>query len=160
MNLLKSNISNDQRRKIYALAKDAKLSNEKLHEFMPDWSGAVSLAFNKCTSAQANKIIEALQKITDKKPLSFGEGCPKGGVGHAAGRPGSATEKQLNAINKIAECLGWNHARLNGFITHTIGREIISHFEGGKGDDNLTAREATAVITGLKQMEKSKTKQY
>lgn len=138
LNLVKTQISHDQRKKIFALAKDNGITNDQLHDYMVAWSGTSSLAQDNCTSAQANKIIEALQKMQD----------PSGKVTRQR-KAGDATEKQVNAIKMIAHDMGWNDAQLNGFIKHTVAKQSI---------EDLKVSEATQVITGLKMLAKTPVK--
>ncbi len=145
MELVKQPISNQQRGMIFGLCKDCNLSNDQLHDLMPAWAGTASLGKDNCSSAQANKIIEALQKMNNKRlPLTKGESAQREGVltGNI-GKPGFITPKQFSAINKICAAKKWNIEHLNNFIKHTTGTLTA---------DELTMREASAVITGLKKI--------
>lgn len=142
MNLVKTQISHDQRKKIYALAGELYISNEDLHEYMITWSNTASLSRDNCTMQQADKIINALLKMKDASVV--GKSCllpaiPTGSIG----KPGFITENQFNAINKIAGYKKWDMQHLNNFIKHTTGKLTL---------DGLTMKEASAVITGLKKI--------
>lgn len=89
-------IQNEQRKRIFALSREANISNDILHQYMISWAGVSSLREDKCTFHQANKIIEALSKCVKKRKSS----------GNA--KAGGATEKQINAIKTIQRILGWN----------------------------------------------------
>ena len=146
MKLINNPITHQQLRMIFGLAKDCKLSNDQLHDLMPDWSGAHSLKQDSCTKAQADKIIEALQAMKEKAclPLTKGESAQREGVFTGnIGKPGFITQKQFTAINKICAAKKWNIEHLNNFIKHTTGTLTA---------DKLTMREASAVITGLKKI--------
>lgn len=141
MKIIQSNINPKQRGMIFGLAKTLGISNDELHDYMQAWAGTKSLQTESCTSAQANKIIEALQNIENSRlPLTKGE-CPKGeGVNR---KPGDATENQINAIKGIAHSYGWSETRLAGFMQHTLGKTDLS---------GLKVREASRLISGLKNM--------
>jgi len=135
-------ISHDQRKKIYALVKSAGLSNEQLHEYIVDWAGTNSLSSTKCSLDQADKIIKALQKITGDNIHTF---RPSRESGNQQGD--EATYEQLTCIAELQKSLGWNDARISGFIRHTAKVNTIGE---------LTVALATKVITGLKKMEYTK----
>lgn len=138
MKLIINKINSKQRGMIFGLAKTLGISNEDLHDYMLDWAGTKSLQTESCTSAQANKIIEALQNLAKStgKPAEIN---PAGKVR----KPGDATENQINAINGIAYSYGWNESRLAGFMQHTLGKTDLS---------GLKVREASRLISGLKNM--------
>ncbi|KXK47577.1 MAG: hypothetical protein UZ05_CHB002002201 [Chlorobi bacterium OLB5] len=139
MNLIQNPITPQQRSMIFGLAKDCNLSNDQLHDLMPDWSGAHSLKQDACTKAQADKIIEALKALSIN---SVGGGaCPP--LSGSIGKPGFITKKQFNAINLICSQKKWDVNHLNNFINHTTGKLSL---------DGLTMKEASAVITGLKKI--------
>ncbi|HMQ79200.1 MAG TPA: hypothetical protein PKE39_04445 [Ignavibacteria bacterium] len=143
MNLIQNPITPQQRGMIFGLAKDCKLSNDQLHDLMPSWSGAHSLKQNACTKAQADKIIEALKAMKDN--TVDGVACPpqsRVSTGNI-GKPGFITQNQYTAINKICAAKKWNIEHLNNFIKHTTGTLTA---------DELTMKEASAVITGLKKI--------
>lgn len=128
-----SEIQHEQRKLIFALSREANMSNEILHQYMISWADVNSLREDKCTFHQANKIIEALRKCI-KKRKSFGNA-----------KAGGATEKQINAIKTIQRILGWNDGRINGFIEHTVYKRAV---------EDLTVPEASKVIIGLRKMVK------
>lgn len=132
-----SDIAHEQRKKIFALSRDAHLSGDELHHYMNEWAGVTSLSAGNCSFAEANKIIDSLKSIA-KKRKSFTSSS-------GAGAKGGATEKQVNAIKTIQRILGWNDGRLNGFIDHTVEKRII---------EDLTVPEASKVIIGLRRMVK------
>jgi len=130
LELVQTPISPEQRKKIFALQKDLALSYDDMHDLMRDWSGASSLKSENCTSAQANKIIEAMTAMQNKSA-------------DAPRAHGAATTKQIHAITAIAKSKNMDIAMLEGFIKHTTGSNDI---------DSLSARDASAVITGLKKI--------
>lgn len=142
MKLLKTQISHDQRKKIFKLANLAGLSNDELHCCLPEWAGCNSLASANCFSFQADIIIKALENICRKKGVVINAPLPRGGDGVGSGK---LTARQLNAINTIQSELGWDDKRLSGFIAHTTGRDTACI-------DDLSPAEASKVITGLKRM--------
>jgi hypothetical protein len=143
MELLKTYISHDQRKKIFKLAKLAGIKSEELHCYLPGWAGTSSLSSEKCTSHQAHVIIEALEKACRLKGIVLNAPLLRGGEREAG--VGCLTAKQFAALSAIQSDLGWNDHRIIGFAHHTIGRFINSV-------DDLTPSEASKVITGLKRM--------
>ncbi len=141
MQLVRTPISHDQRKKIYALAKDLNLSNDQLHDLMPAWAGTASLGKDNCTSAQANKIIEALGKMNNSSSASASKQSHH--ITGNIGKPGFITQKQFLAINQICAAKKWSPEHLNNFIKHTTGTLTA---------DELTMKEASQVITGLKKL--------
>lgn len=129
-----SEIQHEQRKRIFALSREANISNDILHQYMISWAGVSSLREDKCTFHQANKIIEALSKCVKKRKSS------------GSAKAGGATEKQINAIKTIQRILGWNDGRINGFIEHTAYK---------RGMEYLTVPEASKVIIGLRKMVKN-----
>lgn len=126
-----SEIQHEQRKRIFALSREANISNDILHQYIISWAGVSSLREDKCTFHQANKIIEALSKCIKKRKSS----------GNA--KAGGATEKQINAIKTIQRLLGWNDGRISGFIGHTVFKRAV---------EDLTVPEASKVIIGLRKM--------
>ncbi len=129
-------ISHDQRKKIYALAKSAGLSNEQLHEYILDWAGTNSLS-SSCESFQADKIIQALEKIVSPYLIPF----------RPAKQGDEASYQQLTRLAELQKELGWSDARITGFIKHTAKVNTIGE---------LSVAGATKVITGLKKMSYTK----
>ena len=131
MNALKTNISHEQRKKIFVLSRQAHLSNEELHFYMKDWADVSSLSEGNCSNSQAFKIITNLESILNIRKISFP--APKG----------SLSEKQLRAILTIKKILKWDDKRLNGFIDHTVEKNDVN---------TLSTLEASKVIMGLRKM--------
>lgn len=121
-------ISYDQIKKIFALAREAGLDNEVLHELVTAVTGSESI--KALTKRQGIRVIDRLNQI----------------LGHttAADR---ATGKQVWQINKLAEELGWkdNPRRLRGFLE---SRQGVSH------PKYLKLSQASDVIEALKAMKK------
>ena len=136
MNAIKTipEISHEQRKKIFALSRQAGMSSEDLHSHMEEWTGVNSLSKGFCNIQQANKIIFALQKIVNAPTQSY---IP------TRKRKGTLTDKQFNAIRAIKRSLGWNDARVSGFAKHTVDNSDI---------EDLSVKEASKLITGLKRM--------
>lgn len=135
MNLIKNPINHRQRGMIFGLLKDCGLTNEQLHVYLPAWAGTDSLKSDKCSKAQADKVIEALKNLKNK--------IVGGMAGLPQSRPGFITPNQLNAINSITSQKNWDVNHLNNFIKHTTGKLSLCE---------LTMKEASAVITGLKKI--------
>ena len=143
MTALKNNhtsISHEQRKKIYAMSRQANIDNNELHEYINEWTGVHSLSSNLCSGSQANKIISSLESIINKSKMTF---IPAAPVSPKATVRGGATPKQLNAIKAIQRSLQWNDARLKGFIEHTASKNDLFA---------LSLSEASKVIIGLKKM--------
>lgn len=135
MNIVKIPISNQQRGMIYGLARDLGIDNASLHDFALDWARVRSLKSDVCSSAQANIIIECLEKMkgSDKNI-----------------KRGTITDNQINAIKAIKRSYKWGDERLNGFILHTLGIDELESLE------SMNHKQASRVITGLKQMSYAK----
>jgi hypothetical protein len=116
------------------------ICNERLHELMMEWAQCTSLKGNICTSRQADIIISCMEKI--KTPAFPGR---KHGY--------SLTEAQWNKLMADMNRLVWNMPRLIGFAKHTLQITTLDSIA------DLTVKEATSVITGLKNMIKPKIKQ-
>lgn len=129
MNAIKSNITHDQRKKIFTLSRQAHLSNEELHYYMKEWAEVSSLAEGCCNNSQAHKIINSLESVLNIRKIKVD------------GTKGTITEKQVNAIKTIQRLLKWHDGRINGFIAHTVGNDSI---------ESLSVTDASKVITGLR----------
>lgn len=129
MNAIKSNITHDQRKKIFTLSRQAHLNNEELHFYMKEWADVSSLADGCCNNSQAHKIINSLEGVLNIRKVKV------------EGAKGTITEKQVNAIKTIQRILKWHDGRINGFIAHTVGNGTI---------DSLSVTDASKVITGLR----------
>lgn len=129
MNAVKTNITHDQRKKIFSLSRLAHLSNEELHFYMKEWAEVSSLADGCCNNSQAHKIINSLESVLNIRKVK------------TEGAKGTLTEKQVNAIKTIQRILKWHDGRINGFIEHTVGKENI---------ESLSVSDASKVITGLR----------
>lgn len=129
MELLTTNkITDIQRKRIFALSRQAALSSQELHSYLPDWCGGSSLSSEHgISSAQANQVIDALTSIIEKKGLN-------------KNKPSS---KQLRAIKTMKSILGWDTFRLERFIYHTCGKASL---------ESVTIKEASAVILGLNKV--------
>ena len=131
--LKQNSINHEQRKKIFALSRQAHLNNEELHYYMNEWANVSSLSEGSCSNSQAHKIIENLQSIVNIRktpPIPF--------------TGGGVTVKQINALNILQKILKWYDVkRINGFIGHTVGKTCI---------EDLTVKEASQVITGLRNM--------
>lgn len=128
MHLLNPQITNDQRKKIFAIAKQVGLSNPELHDCIFTWVGVRSLG-NTCSGKNAHKIIECLNKIIVSK-TNYGKSGNQ------------ASDRQLEEINRLRDSLGWNDARIAGFAKHTLKKNLF---------DDLTVSEASKLITGLRK---------
>jgi predicted metal-dependent hydrolase len=122
MQLIKTNPNTHKlRARIFAMARDAGLSSEQLHEYLPTWCSHDSL--KDMTHAQADLVIKALRKITQK-------------VRH--------TPDQYGKIKGLQERLKWDDKSLSGFIKHTIK----SHNQVSR----LSMSDASKVILGLQRI--------
>lgn len=120
-------ITHDQRKKIFALSRQANINNDELHHYIHEWANVSSLSGVNCSKLQAAKIINSLETVVEKRSERQ--------------HTGTITEKQLNAIGTLKRILKWNDARISGFAYHTVEKREI----GG-----LTVEEASRVITGLR----------
>jgi hypothetical protein len=129
MNALKTNITHDQRKKIFTLSRMAHLNNEELHFYLREWADVSSLSDGSCSNSQAHTIINSLENILNIRKVKVGES------------KGNITEKQVNAIKTIQRILKWHDGRISGFIAHTVGNDSI---------ESLSVTDASKVITGLR----------
>jgi predicted nucleic acid-binding protein len=105
LNNKSKNIIHNKRKQIFALSRSAGLSNEDLHEYLPQWSNLTSLK-GDIPVQEANKVIEALRKINAKNKMN---------------------SAQFGKIKALQNKLQWNEARLNGFIKHTVKVQSINN---------------------------------
>jgi len=119
-------INYPQIKKIFALARDAGLDNEELHELVAAVTGSESI--KALTKSQGIKVIDRLNRE----------------LGYTTDR---ATGKQVWQINKLAEELGWNDnpKRLRAFLEKQQG---VSH------PKYLKLHQAMDVIEAMKAMKK------
>lgn len=119
-------INYPQIKKIFALANDAGLDNDKLHELVAAVTGSKSI--KALTKHQGVQVIDRLNKI----------------LGYT---PDRATKKQMWQINRLAEELGWQDTpnRLRGFLESQQG---VSH------PKYLKSRQASDVIEALKAIKR------
>lgn len=124
-------ITHEQRKKIFALSRQANMNNDELHFYIHEWANVSSLSGVNCSVSQAAKIITSLETVIVKRS----ERHP------VASRTGTITEKQFEAINTLKKILKWTDERVSGFAYHTVEKREI-------GDLNVI--EASKVITGLR----------
>jgi len=125
---MNNRITDPQRKRIFLLSKQAGISNADLHSYLSQWCGGDSLSSDHgITVVQANKVIEALTEIANKKGLVKNKPSPK----------------QIKAIKAIQSALQWDKFRLERFIYHTCSKESL---------EALTIKEASAVIVGLNKV--------
>lgn len=115
-----------QIKKIFALARDAGLDNDVLHELVASVTGSESI--KALTKNQGILVIDRLNQL----------------LGYTTDR---ASSKQVWQINKLAEELGWkdNPKRLRGFLESQQG---VSH------PKYLKSHQAVKVIEAMKAMKK------
>lgn len=128
MQLIKTYINHEQRKKIFALARQAGINNDALHQHVKEWTGESSLGSSMPAKA-AHTVIECLHKILGIKPVKQNKFA-------------SMSEAQRKHIDFLCSKLHWNDKRLNGFIRHTLRSNV--EFK------DLKIRDASVVITGLK----------
>lgn len=121
-------MSGAQMRMIYALARNAHIDNDTLHDIALGITGKESL--NALDPAEGARVIDRLRAY----------------IGEHGDIPNRATQKQQWLIRRIEAELGWSGeaARLRGLIQRVAGVSDI-HF--------LTVSQARKVIEALKSMQ-------
>lgn len=129
MELLTTNrITENQRKRIFALSRQAGLNSQKLHSYLPDWCGGNSLSSEHgISAAQADKVILALNKIIKKTVYV----------------KGSPTERQIRAIKTLQYILNWGDVALERFIFRTVKKSSMN---------SISFRDASAIISGLNRV--------
>lgn len=124
-----SNIAYPQIKKIYGLAKQAKLNDDELHDLVHAVTRSDSI--KALSKDQGIKVIDRLTAIVR------GQGHP----------PTRATPKQIWQINKLVEEMGWNNdaRRLRHFLENQFQ---VSH------PSYLSPNAASRVIEALKAMKR------
>lgn len=119
-----ADISKPQMKKIFALAREAGLDNDVLHELVEATTGSSSI--KALTKAQAKQVIDRLNKILGYTPAA------------------RATKKQVWQINKLAEELGWsdNPKRLRRFLERRQGVSHPTYLQPGQASDVIEALKA------------------
>lgn len=112
-------------KRIYACLKSCGEDNEFLHDMLPEWTGKSSL--KELTADEINTVCKNL--------MSKAAVAPKG-VNYR-------TQKQYGKIMALAGRIGYDTARLNGFIQKTTGKQNVNR---------LSVPDAGAVITGLSKI--------
>ncbi len=132
MELVKPNtLSNSQRKRIYMMSRQAGLSSDELHSFLPEWCGGASLSSeNGISVVQANKVIIALNKMISNK----------------SSEKGNPTERQMNAIKTLQSVLKWSNVSLERFIYRTVKKASLA---------SITFHDASALISGLNRVKES-----
>jgi len=128
-------ITNEQRRKIFGLAKGLGLVGEEgmahLHALVYDATGKESI--RDLTTTEANKVIRRLASLLSLKEH----------------RPGRATARELWKQRQLARELGWNDEQLMAFIKR-MAKVDRAEWQ--------SSRDASNIIEGLKAMLKRKQK--
>ena len=110
-----------QIKKLWAMSKEAGLSQEELYAFVEDTSGKKSM--KELTKEEAIGVIDTLNKLLGNEQ-----------------RVGMATKKQLWTIDQFRTRLGWDEKRMVAFSHKTTGIMSIRW---------LTSAAASNVIVGL-----------
>lgn len=128
-------MSNEQRKKIYAVARELGLDNDLLHEVVEVQTGKQHIS--DLSKVEAIRVIDYLEGLTSRAGRRTSQA-----VGGAAPR---ATNKQLWKIDQLAKALGWedNPKRVKGFI---------KKYAGVDNPEWLTKAQAWRVIEGLKAL--------
>ncbi len=123
-------LSEEQRRKIFAAAREKGIDNELLHDMVEELTGKASIKL--LTMFDAKKVIDRLEGKEEKPGPVYWR----------------ASSEQLKKIKELVYELGWqdNPKRLQGFIKKYAGTEMLQW---------LTTRQASNVIEGLKSILKN-----
>lgn len=122
-------ITDEQRRKIFGLAKGLGLDMEDLHALVYDATGKESI--RQLTTTEANKVIRRLASLLSLKEH----------------RPGRASARELWKQRQLARELGWSEEQLAAFIKRMAKVDR---------PEWQTSQDASNIIEGLKAMLKRK----
>ena len=111
-----------QRKLLFVLAKKRGIDNELLHNYVEAQTGKQSIT--EVTTQEAKILLDGLQEK---------EQTAKGRI----------TEKQLNYIKGLCQCLGWEEKGLNQFIEKQYGISNVNW---------LSSKQAAKLIEGLKSI--------
>ena len=146
---LKPKLKPSQMRMIHVLKAQNGFSNDKLHDLVNDWVGVASL--RDLTPSQAYEVTQKLEACRNvskiKTPLEI---VTKKFKSKYILKPGGLTESQYGCIKGKQRDLGWTDSHLEGFINHTLKSKIVV--------EDLKVKQASAVISGLTEMEKQNSK--
>lgn len=111
-----------QRKLLFVLAKQKGMDSELLHSYVEAQTGKQSIT--EVTTQEAKILIDGLQ---EKKQTAKGR----------------ITEKQLNYVKGLTQCLGWEEKTLNQFIERQYAISNVNW---------LTSKQAAKLIEGLKSI--------
>ena len=111
-----------QRKLLFVLAKQKGMDGELLHSYVEAQTGKQSIT--EVTTQEAKILIDGLQQ---KKQTAKGR----------------ITEKQLNYVKGLTQCLGWEEKALNQFIEKQYAISNVNW---------LTSKQAAKLIEGLKSI--------
>lgn len=111
-----------QRKLLFVLAKKRGMDNELLHNYVEAQTGKQSIT--EVTTQEAKRLLDGLQ---EKKQTAKGR----------------ITEKQLNYIKGLCQCLGWEEKGLNQFIEKQYDVSNVNW---------LSSKQAAKLIEGLKSI--------